>query len=167
MVSGAALWLILIIAIFVPIGQSRQYHQHDRKIYDPFLDANDDLSLWIDEQQVKIFSGKHRSKQMYTHVFLYLTQTCIFSGFSTRVYAIDNGRVSADLRNPNLNNNLPIIPTEVSSVNFTWKSGNKKYTYHFDQLQSSDETILKSPIVSIDVEGYVPQESKGFIFYIS
>lgn len=85
----------------------------------------------------------------------------IFIGFSTKIYAIDNGRVSADLRNPNLNNNLPIIPTEVSIVNFTWKSGNKKYTYHFDKLQSTDESILKSPTVSIATGGNVPQEAKG------
>lgn len=70
--------------------------------------------------------------------------------------------MSADLRKRNVNNNLPIIPTEVSNVNFTWKAGSKKYTYHFDQLQSSDETILKSPTVSIDSQGKVPQESKGF-----
>lgn len=69
--------------------------------------------------------------------------------------------MSADLRNPNLNNNLPIIPTEVSIVNFTWKSGNKKYTYHFDKLLSTDESILKSPTVSIATEGNVPQEAKG------
>lgn len=65
MVSAAAVYLISIMGIFTPICQSRQYHQHDRKLYDTFLDANDDLSLWIDEQQVKIFSGMIRLRRIY------------------------------------------------------------------------------------------------------
>lgn len=78
-----------------------------------------------------------------------------------KIYAIDNGRVSMHLKSPNFNNNLPIIPSEMSCVNFTWHSGKKKYRYNFDRLQSLDETILKPPTVSIRIKGRVPQESKG------
>lgn len=83
------------------------------------------------------------------------------SGYSMKIYAIDNGRVSMHLKSPNFNNNLPIIPSEMTCVNFTWRSGTKKYYYHFDRLQSLDETILKPPTVSIRIKGKVPQESKG------
>ena len=82
-------------------------------------------------------------------------------GYSMKIYAIDNGRVSMHLKSPNFNNNLPIIPSEMTCVNFTWRSGTKKYYYHFDRLQSLDETILKPPTVSIRIKGKVPQESKG------
>lgn len=65
------------------------------------------------------------------------------------------------LKSPNFNSNLPIIPSEMTCVNFTWRSGNKKYYYHFDRLQSLDETILKPPTVSIRIKGKVPQDAKG------
>lgn len=78
-----------------------------------------------------------------------------------KIYAIDNGKVSPHLKSPNFNHNLPVIPSEVSSVNFTWRSGTKKYHYHFDRLQSYDESILKPPTVSIKIKGKVPQEAKG------
>lgn len=78
-----------------------------------------------------------------------------------KIYAIDNGKVSPHLKSPNFNHNLPVIPSEVSSVNFTWRSGTKKYHYHFDRLQSYDENILKPPTVSIKIKGKVPQEAKG------
>lgn len=80
-----------------------------------------------------------------------------------KIYAIDNGRVSMHLKSPNFNNNLPIIPSEVSCVNFTWRSGKKQYFYHFDRLQSLDETILKPPTVSIGNKGKVPRKAKGLI----
>lgn len=80
-----------------------------------------------------------------------------------KIYAIDNGRVSMHLKSPNFNNNLPIIPSEVSCVNFTWRSGTKRYYYHFDRLQSLDETILKPPTVSIRNKGKVPQDAKGLL----
>lgn len=82
-----------------------------------------------------------------------------------KIFAIDNGRVSMHLKSPNFNNNLPIIPSEMSCVNFTWHSGTKKYRYNFDRLQSLDEAILKPPTVSIRIKGRVPQESKGLLFH--
>lgn len=78
-----------------------------------------------------------------------------------RIYAIDNGRVSMHLKNPNFNSNLPIIPSEVSVVKFTWHAGTKKYYYHFDRLLSLDESILKKPTVSIKPEGNVPRKDEG------
>lgn len=82
-----------------------------------------------------------------------------------KIFAIDDGRVSLHLKSPNqLNNNLPIIPSEVSCVNFTWRSGTKKYYYHFDRLQSLDESILKPPSISIRTQGKVPQEAKGMLY---
>lgn len=78
-----------------------------------------------------------------------------------RIYAIDNGRVSMHLKNPNFNNNLPMIPSEVSVVKFTWHAGTKKYYYHFDRLLSLDESILKKPAISIKSEGNVPKKDEG------
>lgn len=85
----------------------------------------------------------------------------LFSGFSVQIYAIDNGRVSMHLKDPHFNDYLPIIPSEVSYVNFTWSSGPKKYTYHFDRLTTSDATILKPPTVSIAAMGDVPKTPQG------
>nr|CAD7394502.1 unnamed protein product [Timema cristinae] len=50
----------------------------------------------------------------------------------------------------------------VAYVNFTWKSGVKKYYYHFDRLQSFDENILESPVISIKTKGRVPRRPKVF-----
>nr|CAD7395161.1 unnamed protein product [Timema poppensis] len=99
---------------------------------------NGDLSLWIDEQQVKMFSG-----------------------FSMEIYAIVDGHVLPYILDPKFEQYLPIIPSEVAYVNFTWKSGVKKYYYHFDRLQSFDENILESPVISIKTKGRVPRRPKG------
>lgn len=127
--------LIILSTLFV--GSVVMRHHQPLEKY-TFPEWDNDLSLWIDEQQVKRFSG-----------------------YSMRIFAIDNGRVSPHLKSRNFNHYLPIIPSEVSSVNFTWRSGTKKYHYHFDRLQSFDETILKPPTVSIKIKGKVPQEAKG------
>lgn len=78
-----------------------------------------------------------------------------------KIYAIDNGRVSHHLKDPNFNHYIPTIPSEVGCVNFTWRSGARRYTYEFDRLQSLDENILKPPTISIKLKGRIPQESKG------
>jgi len=49
----------------------------------------------------------------------------------------------------------------VSYVNFTWKSGVKKYYYNFDRLQSFDEAVLEPPVISIKTKGRVPRRPKG------
>ncbi|XP_067001694.1 protein shifted isoform X2 [Anabrus simplex] len=104
---------------------------------------NGDLSLWIDEQQVKMFSG-----------------------MSMEIYAIVDGQVLPYILDPNFEKYLPIIPSEVGYVNFTWKSGVKKYNYNFDRLQSFDETILDPPVISIKTKGRVPRRPKGFSVFL-
>ncbi|KAG8036731.1 hypothetical protein G9C98_004053 [Cotesia typhae] len=77
------------------------------------------------------------------------------------IYAISEGKVLSYLLDPELENKLPIIPSEVSYVNFTWKSGVKKYYYHFNRLKSLDESILKTPSLTIKTKGRVPKRPKG------
>lgn len=92
-----------------------------------------DISLWIDQQQTKIFSG-----------------------LAMEIYAIAEGRVISHLLDPEFESKLPIIPSEVSHVNFTWKAGSKKYYYDFFRLKSFDESILKTPSITIETKGRVP-----------
>lgn len=47
-------------------------------------------------------------------------------------------------------------------MNFTWKSGNKKYRYNFDRLISLDENIVLPPKVSIKTDGRIPRKPKDF-----
>lgn len=124
--------LILMLTIVSRVCPRQDHYYSYQEPYD------DDLSLWINEQQVKIFSG-----------------------VAMKIYAIDNGRVSPHIRDPMFSQYLPIIPSEVSCVNFTWKSGSKKYHYNFDRLVSEDETILKPPTISIKTSGRVPKNAKG------
>lgn len=102
-----------------------------------------DLALWIDEKQVKMFSG-----------------------MSMEIYAILNGNVLAYILDPNFEKYLPVIPSEVSYVNFTWKAGQKKYYYNFDRLQSYDESILEAPVLSIKTKGRVPKRPKEFSIFL-
>jgi len=110
-------------------------HYHQYQTHEP----QTDLSIWISEQQVKLLSG-----------------------YSLRIFAIENGRVSHFLRDPAFDSYLPMIPPEVSYVNFTWTAGQKKYRYHFDHLSSLNEEILQPPIISIKPKGKIPQEPKQF-----
>ncbi|XP_060537061.1 protein shifted-like [Cylas formicarius] len=106
--------------------------------------SNGDLALWIDEKQVKMFSG-----------------------MSMEIYAILNGNVLPYILDPNFENYLPVIPSEVRRVNFTWKAGLKKYYYNFDQLQSYDEKILQAPEISIKPRGRVPKKPKEFSIFLT
>ncbi|XP_011631430.1 protein shifted isoform X1 [Pogonomyrmex barbatus] len=101
--------------------------------------ASGDISLWIDQQQIKMFSG-----------------------LAMEIYAIAEGKVLSYLLDPEFENKLPIIPSEVSHVNFTWKSGVKKYFYNFFHLKSFDESILKTPSITIKTQGRVPKRPKEF-----
>lgn len=76
------------------------------------------------------------------------------------VYAIHNGHVLSHILDSRYYDYL-IIPAEVNYVNFTWKSGHRKYFYHFDLLESLDENILQAPTVSIKPKGRVPNEEKS------
>lgn len=102
-----------------------------------------DLALWIDAKQVKMFSG-----------------------MSMEIYAIANGNVLPYILDPNFEKYLPLIPSEVSYVNFTWKAGMKKYYYNFDRLQSFDESILEPPVISIKTKGRVPRRPKEFSIFL-
>lgn len=82
------------------------------------------------------------------------------------IYAIVNGNVLAYILDPNFENYLPVIPSEVNYVNFTWKAGNKKYNYNFDKLQSYDESILEAPVISIKTKGRVPKRPKEFSIFL-
>ena len=42
------------------------------------------------------------------------------------VYAISSGVVLPYILDPNFEKYLPVIPPQISSVNFTWKAGDKK-----------------------------------------
>lgn len=123
---------IVFHVIFMSSARTRHDHHYHLKHEVPH-----DLSLWINEDQVRVFSG-----------------------FNMKIYAIDNGRVSAHIKDPNFNQYLPVIPSEVGHVNFTWTAGNKKYYYNFDRLQSWDENILKAPTISIKTKGKIPREPK-------
>lgn len=102
-------------------------------------EKSDDLSLWINEQQVRVFSG-----------------------FSMKVFAIQEGKINPHLRDKEFSTHLPLIPSELNMVNFTWKAGNKKYRYNFDRLISLDPTILEPPTVSIKTDGRIPRKPKDF-----
>ncbi|KAG0729152.1 Wnt inhibitory factor 1 [Chionoecetes opilio] len=97
-----------------------------------------DLSLWIDRNQVKMFSG-------------YLME----------IFVIHNGRVLPYILDPNFEKQLPVIPAQVENVNFTWRSGSKKYKYTFDYLHSEAEELLGVPTLSIPSHGTVPRKPRG------
>lgn len=79
------------------------------------------------------------------------------------IYVIMDGVVLHQLLDPNFEKNLPVIPSEVTSVNFTWKAGeNRNYTYEFYELQSYNKDILNSPIISISANGLVPRKATIF-----
>ncbi|XP_070397453.1 wnt inhibitory factor 1 isoform X8 [Dermacentor albipictus] len=105
---------------------------------------NDDFSLWIDEKQVREFSG-----------------------FPMEIFAILDGVVLPYILDPNFEKYLPVIPSGVQSVNFTWKAGeNKHYYYDFDILESLDGSILKDPVISIETKGKVPRKAKVFQVFL-
>ncbi|CAB0031953.1 unnamed protein product [Trichogramma brassicae] len=125
--------LLLSIIVFQAFHETCQArHRSGRK-------PDGDMTLWIDRQQIKMFSG-----------------------VEMEIYAIDEGRVVPYLLDPEFENKLPIIPNEVSYVNFTWKSGVKKYYYDFFLLKSFDESILKTPSITIKKQGRVPKRQKEF-----
>ncbi|XP_055713451.1 protein shifted-like isoform X1 [Phlebotomus papatasi] len=144
--QNICLHILLTCPIFVNVWSRHDHlymgldHRHHHHLH---YEKDNDLSLWINEMQVKMFSG-----------------------FSMKIFAIDNGKVSPHIKDPNFSMYLPTIPSEVSYVNFTWKSGAKKYDYHFDRLQSLDENILKPPSISIKTKGRVPRNPKEFSVFL-
>lgn len=103
---------------------------------------------------------------VYLNTFKARTNNLIYlTGISMEVFAIINGNISPYVLDPHLSHKLPIIPSEVGYVNFTWKSCCKKYYYHFDTLTSSDPMVLKPPILSIKTKGRVPKRARGNVFF--
>ncbi|XP_075738820.1 WNT inhibitory factor 1 isoform X14 [Rhipicephalus microplus] len=87
--------------------------------------------------------------------------------FPMEIFAILDGVVLPYILDPNFERYLPVIPSGVNSVNFTWKAGeNKHYYYDFDMLQSFDSSILKDPVISIDTKGKVPRKAKVFQVFL-
>ncbi|XP_017472939.1 PREDICTED: protein shifted isoform X1 [Rhagoletis zephyria] len=122
---------------------------HRKKHHHRQHHEDNQLSLWINEQQLNMLSA------------LFFPQ-----GFAHgRIYAIENGEVLNDLREINIYKYL-IIPAEVNYVNFTWKSGSRKYFYHFDRLQTLDDNILRAPTLSIKTKGRIPAEEKNFSIFL-
>lgn len=133
--DSVCLMISVVLTATLTLGSGRG---REPKSSEPY-----DLSLWIDERQVRMFSG-----------------------MSMIVYAIVNGHVQPYVRDPYFSQKTPIIPSEVGCVNFTWKAGNKKYTYHFDTLTSSDPKVLKAPLLSIKTKGRVPKKAKEFSIFL-
>ncbi|CAG0886225.1 unnamed protein product, partial [Darwinula stevensoni] len=87
-------------------------------------------------------------------------------GLRMEIFAIADGHVLPYILDPNFEEYLPIIPSDVSYVNFTWKSGKRKYEYNFDRLQSFNEDILQSPFISVETKGEVPKKPQMFTLYL-
>lgn len=101
---------------------------------------NNDISLWIDERQIAQFSG-----------------------FKMNIFAIIDGDVLSYVLDPNFEKYLPVIPAEVHTVNFTWRSGlNKVYYYNFDRLRSFNPSILDDPIINVERAGKIPTKASQF-----
>ncbi|XP_037298822.1 protein shifted isoform X3 [Manduca sexta] len=128
---GARVCAGVALAMSLTLGAGR------RDFKDPEAKQHD-ISLWIEERQVRMFSG-----------------------ISMRIFAIVNGHVSPYVLDPNFSNKLPLIPSEVGYVNFTWRS-KKRYYYDFDTLTSSDPKVLNPPFLSIKPHGRVPKTAKEF-----
>lgn len=128
--------LLLLFAAYHPEGRVRNSNDSNRNRHSGGTDEdNVGLYLWLNEHQQ------------------------ILKGFPVRIYGIYNGSVVNELK-PAHNNFIPILPTEVDTVNFTWRSGRTRYNYTFDHLKSSDETIIDPPHVSINTSGRIPKREK-------
>jgi len=99
-----------------------------------------DLSIWIDEDQVKFFSG---IRHLIIHV-------------------VANGIVMPYLLDRNLETHLPVIPPEVEEVRFRWRAGKRKYKYNFYRLESHDQHLLLNPTIDIASKGKIPKKPGAF-----
>ncbi|CAG2169495.1 unnamed protein product [Oppiella nova] len=134
----ALMWMACISSLDVIDSNARSETPVNTK-------TDSDISLWIDEKQVKQF----------------------FNGFPLKIYAILDGNVLPYVLDPNLDKYLPTLPFSVSSVNLTWKSGDHHmYSYDFDELVSYNQEILSQPILSIESKGKVPKKAKVFQVFI-
>lgn len=93
-----------LIVLLNAIYTTNSYRYHDHK--------ENDLSLWINEQQVKILSG-----------------------FSLKVFIINYGWVSPHVKDPNFSTHLPLVPSEVWLSLNTWFLFNN--LHHISRLSLS------------------------------
>jgi len=99
-----------------------------------------DLSIWIDEDQVKLFSG-------IQHII---------------IHVVANGLVMPHLLDRNMETHLPVIPPEVEEVRFKWTAGERKYRYNFYRLESHDQDLLLHPRLTIPLKGRIPKKHGEF-----
>jgi len=99
-----------------------------------------DLSIWLAEDQVKLFSG---IRHMMIHV-------------------VANGIVMPYLLDRNLETHLPVLPPEVDEVRFRWRAGKRKYRYNFYRLESHDQHLLLNPTINIAMRGQIPRKTGAF-----
>ncbi|KAG1663091.1 Wnt inhibitory factor 1 [Nymphon striatum] len=74
---------------------------------------------------------------------------------------ISNGIALPYIEDPNLEQYLPTIPSQITSFNFTWTSAGRLYYYDFDRLRSLNQEVLKNPVISIERKGKVPSKTRG------
>lgn len=131
--------LVLLCASFISLVAS----ELKRSLYDDeYRDfaRQSDISLWIDEKQVREFFDTNM-----------------------KIFAISDGTVLSYIQDAQLQSYLPVVPSEVISVNFTWKSGEiRQYFYSFDELSSNDTSILLNPKLTIARQGIIPREESMF-----
>lgn len=133
----------LFVVIIMLTLHSKVLGKLKRNLYDEEyrdLSRQSDISLWIDERQVREFFDTNM-----------------------KIYAISDGTVLSYIQDPQFQSYLPVVPSEVLSVNFTWKSGDaRQYFYCFDELSSNDTSILLNPDLSIPKQGLIPKEESMF-----
>ncbi|KAG1663092.1 Protein shifted [Nymphon striatum] len=76
---------------------------------------------------------------------------------------ISNGIALPYIEDPNLEQYLPTIPSQITSFNFTWTSAGRLYYYDFDRLRSLNQEVLKNPVISIERKGKVPSKTRVII----
>ncbi|XP_023341244.1 protein shifted isoform X2 [Eurytemora carolleeae] len=100
----------------------------------------EDLSIWIDEEQVSLFAG-------IQHII---------------IHVVANGLVMPHLLDRNLETHLPVIPAEIEEIKFRWSGGEMKYRYNFYRLESHDHDLLLHPRLNIPARGKIPKRAGEF-----
>lgn len=135
--------IIILLLVSVLPGESKKRRRKERRLRERRERRKTNVSLWIDEKQVRLFSG-----------------------LTMKIFAIVNGHVMSHILDPHFEEYLPVIPAEVSSVNFTWKSSHRVYLYSFTNLQSFNNSILQPPTISVRTTGRIPRKPKVFTVFL-
>ncbi|XP_013385434.1 wnt inhibitory factor 1-like [Lingula anatina] len=104
-------------------------------------------------------SGQH-SRQL--NLYIDEEQVEQYVGIPLQIFIIEAGTVVPFLKMPEFADHFPVIPPEIDMVNLTWEAKNGKYTYWFEVLSSSRQSIMYNPLLSIPAVGYVPAETTVF-----